>query len=493
MLADLDTQISVNAGLGLWDACVSRSGTYLPPGGVTTGDTIFNSPGANPDAWGQTAFPTVCNSGPPQIMPQIMGNVRLADGLGMAFGIIAPNGIGASHWGSSNGTVPGPNGSVLPAPTRYALSEANVLLFSPSIGVGWRPVDWFRVGLTLQWGIGIISFTNYTNTGMGGEDPNSDIRTQLSVVAPFVPAGILSVHFVPHESIDITLGGHISDSIGGVVPATGDLSLTTGPYGVNPPPSGIGNQAYTSRVSTQLHAGQPWQFWGGFRYGHRLRSRAYTRPGDARLRPGPDDPMADELFDVELDVVYEMNRQVTDFVVSNAPGGTVGILPFGATTPAQVPAPTVLPIVHGWSDAIVFRLGGDVNIIPGMFAIRAGASFEQPLDYNFVRWTTNDYIQGQRLGLHLGATLRIDNRFDISAAYAHFWGETIRVTDGGFRQVAATGAEGQCAGPDGANYNTSMPVSSRGCFPSGFGTVVNNGTYTQEFNIFSLAGTYHFD
>ncbi len=508
MLADLtDSQIHLSAGLGIMSACVQRTGTYGSSiGGTTAASTIFDSPGS-PDAWTASSFPQVCNGGPPQILPQLVANVRLLDNLGLAFGILAPNGVGSSQWGSSNGTVNASNdttgNSLRPSPTRYALADANLLLFSPSVGFGWRPVDWFRVGLTLQWGIGIVSFSNYTNAGMGGEDPSSDIRTQLSVISPFVPAGILTMHFVPHESIDIVIGGRLSDAVGGAVPASGNLTLTTNPYGNPDPASGSAQPQSTTISGTTLHSAQPWQFWTGVRYGHRLRPRAYTRPGDARLRPGPDDPMADELFDVELDVVYEYNQQVTDFVVTNPPGAMANIRPAGCDgSPSclvSIPVPSRLPLAHGWSDDLVFRLGGDANVIPGLLALRAGGSFEVPLSRGFVRYMTNDFMQGWRIGLHVGATVRIDNRFDLSIAYAHIWTETIQIgvspsdTQGNYRQVAATGTMGQCPGPMGNAYDPSNPVSSRGCFPSGFGSVVNNGTYTMGFDVLSLSGTYHFD
>lgn len=507
MLADLpDSQIHLSAGMALLDACVQRSGSYGDSllGGTTGAPTIFDSPGANPDAWTNDPFQRVCNGGPPQILPQLVANVRLADDFGLAFGILAPNGVGASQWGNGNGTITAPGdttgNSLRPSPTRYALVDSNLLLFHPSIGFGWRPVDWFRVGLTLQWGIGIVSFSNYTNSGSGAQDPSADIRTQLSVVSPFVPAGILSVHFVPHESIDITLGGRMSDSMGGVVPASGSLTLTTSPYANPADPTS--SQAQSTTVNgTTLHAGQPWQFWTGFRYGHRLRPRAYTRPGDARLRPGPDDPMADELFDVELDVVYEYNQQVTDFVVTNPEGASAAIRPAGcmpgdSSCLVSIPVPRTLPLAHGWSDDIVFRLGGDVNVIPGVLAIRAGGSFEVPLNRNYVQWMTNDFMQGWRIGLHLGGTVRIDNHFDLSVAYAHIFSETVQIgmnPAGNYRLVAATGMEGACSGAGGGTYDPNNPVVSRGCFPNGFGSVINNGTYTQEFNVFSLSGTYHFD
>jgi long-subunit fatty acid transport protein len=502
MLADLtESQVTLNAGLAIWDACVSRPGTYQDaiggPGAAPTGDTIFNRPGPNPDSWLANPFPTVCNSGPPQVLPQIIGSVRISPEFTLAFGILAPNGVGASQWGGSDGTVTGADGGSVPSPTRYALTDASLLLFHPSVGFGWRPLDWLRVGATFQWGVGIIGFTNYTNIGAQFEDPHDDVRTHLSVVDPFVPAAILSVHIVPHDNFDIMVGARFSDAIGGAADASGDLTLTSGVYGTSDP---AGMAPLTPTQSTvpgaRLQSGQPFSFTAAFRYGHRLRPRAYTRPGDAGLRPGPDDPMADELFDLELDIVYELNSQVGDFVVSTPPGSEITIQNTGGGL-SSVPVPSPLPIPHGWRDNVVLRLGGDVNVIPGVLAFRAGLSYDQPIDQTYVRYVINDFIQGWRVGLHVGGTVRIDNHLDISLAYAHYFAETIVVDDPSFRVISATGVQGIC--PPGHPGATTPPgeyqrsVVSTGCYPEGFGNAVNGGTYTQQFNLVSLSATYHFD
>src|SRR5690606_3285428 len=101
-----------------------------------------------------------------------------------------------------------------------------------------------------------------------------------------------------------------------------------------------------------------------------------------------------------------------------------------------------------------------------------------------------DVLPGMRLGLHVGATFRIE-RFDISIAYAHIFQFDETVTDGNYRLIAATGAGGQCAGAP--EYDPDQPVTSRGCFPQGAGAIVNNGTYSAQYNVISLQGSYHFE
>ena len=61
------------------------------------------------------------------------------------------------------------------------------------------------------------------------------------------------------------------------------------------------------------------------------------------------------------------------------------------------------------------------------------------------------------------------------------------------RQVAALGSETSPGCTAGGTYDASRPVPSNGCYPAGFGAVVNNGTYTAEWNVLSLGATYHFE
>jgi long-subunit fatty acid transport protein len=499
MLADADAQVVLNAHLVIWDACVDRVGTYageLLPGEqpYTGGGTIFApNDGVDPSTWASQDFPRVCNGGAPQIAPQLMANVRLTDEVGLGFGIVAPNGTGTARFGNEDGTV-SVGGQRLPTPNRYMVTAQDLILFFPSVGVGYRPVDWLRIGLTLQWGVGIISFTNYTNSGTAAsgvtgtivEDPAADIRTRLNVVDPFVPAGVLSVHLVPHDNFEIMASARISDSIGGVVDASGTLELTTGAYGTGADGSYV--PTTTTIQGASLHAGQPFQFSLAMRYADRIRPRTYRRTAEQALSHRIEDGMQNENFDVELDVVYEQLSQVTDFVV-RMPGGSSAQLRTPTTTDT-VPIPQPLPIPHGWSDVLTLRLGGDVNVIPGTLAVRAGASFELPVDDRYKRYLQNDFIGGWRLGLHAGATLRVE-RFDISLAYGFFLGESVNVTNPGRRQINALQNEGVCA--DSAAYDPSRPVPSRGCYPNGFGALVNGGTFSQMFHVVSLGASYHFE
>ncbi|WP_236604351.1 OmpP1/FadL family transporter [Sandaracinus amylolyticus] len=486
MLADLpDSQVLANVHVAFWDACVDRPGTYASAiaAGRTGGANLFDGPSGNEDAWLDDEMPTVCNSGYPQPVPWVLGSIRLLPELGIAFGIIAPSGIGNATWGNTGdrrfGTVDTANG-LRPSPVRYGLAQQDVLLAHPSIGVGWRPADFIRIGFTFQWGVANVHFMNFTSAGVGGspEDPFGDIRTELSVFDWFVPAGILSVHLQPHPNFDIMVSGRISDAIGGATEASGHLNLTTSYFSNDPT-----WMPTTTRIdNVTLRAGQPWQFQLAMRYADRIRPRSWEGGFEAAMRNVVDDAMYSENFDIELDVVYELNSQVGDFVV-NLPSGSSVVA--GGTV---VPVPAVQPIPHGWGDVLGIRLGGDWNIIPGAVAARAGFHTEIPITQS--RYQIQDFLSGYRFGLHVGATFRIE-RFDISIAYAHIFQLDTTITDGNFRAVSANNSDGVCAGS--GTYDPNNPVVDVGCYPQGYGAVTNNGTYTAEFNVLSVGATYHFE
>ena len=483
MLADLpDSQVLLNVHLAFWDACVQRTGTY-GDGFAGTGESNIFDRTDSADAWLADPFHRVCNSGYPQPIPWVLGSVRLTPELGLGFGIIAPSGIGNSRWGNHgagrDGTIDTSTG-LYPSPVRYGLAEADILLFHPSVGVGWRPADWIRIGFTAQWGVAIVKFVNFTNTGVMSAvgDPFGDIRTELNVTDWFVPAGILSVHLQPHPNFDIMVSGRMSDAIGGATEASGTLDLTTSYFSNDPAWESTPNRI----ENVTLRAGQPWQFQLALRYADRIRPRPWERGFEAAVRNVVDDPMYSENFDIELDIVYELNSQVGDFVVGMPAGSSV------VAGGSNVPVPAPLPIPHGWGDVLGIRLGGDWNIVPGAVAARAGFHTEIPINQS--RYQIQDFISGYRFGLHLGATFRIE-RFDISIAYAHIFQLDTVVSDGNFRGISSTSSEGMC--PGAGPYDAGNPVTSSGCYPQGYGAVVNNGTYTAEYNVLSVGATYHFE
>jgi long-subunit fatty acid transport protein len=81
--------------------------------------------------------------------------------------------------------------------------------------------------------------------------------------------------------------------------------------------------------------------------------------------------------------------------------------------------------LHGKTQFSV-RIGGDYNILPGVLAIRAGVSYETDgTDPEYLNIT--NYQLG-RTGLHVGATLRLAKKTDLSFAFAHFIQKDVALT-----------------------------------------------------------------
>lgn len=476
-------QLMLGSHLSFYDACVERTGTYNQSNVTDTwsAESRFGAPDANdPNNWVNQQMPRVCRGGYPGPSPQLVFTARILPELGIGVGLLAPSGVGNGTWGNADGTIEA-NGMVLPTPTRYALIHQDLLLFHPTIGIGISPVEWLSLGVAFQWGMAIVTYTNFTSAGTGAEDPAQDVRTELHAEDFFVPAVIVSAHFVPLDGLDVVLMGRVSDGID----AGGSLTLTTGWFATDE--FGSYRPETTVLEGTRLQAGQPWQLGLAIRYADR-RERRYRDPDEAgRVTGRIEDHMQNETWDIELDVVYQHNGQVRDFVVTPPEGAAVSVCEGGGGGCLQAPLPGTLPIPHGWQDQVSVRVGGDWNVLPGQLALRAGAHWESS-GFSAL-YQTQDFIPGMRIGLHAGMTLRID-RLDISIAYAHVFQLDETVTDGQYRMISALGAEGQCAGsPD---YDPNNPVPSRGCYPQGFGSVVNSGTYTGEFNVVSLQARYHF-
>ena len=487
-------QLQLGSHLAFYDACVQRSGGY-DDSGVSTSfffESRFGFPDpSNPGNYASQGFPLVCRDGAPGPSPQLVFTGHPLPELGFAIGILSPSAVGSGTWGNPDGSVD-VNGMNLPNPLRYAQVHQELLLFHPSVGIGWSPVEWISVGLTLQWGIAIVDNLNHTSSGGGPEDPADDVRTQLSATDFFVPAMIASVHVVPIDELDIAFSARITDSID----ADATLNLTTGTFGTSM--NGSLEPTANTVSGATLHAGLPWELGLSVRYADRRRARPRDPERVGRTTGRVEDRMVNESFDLELDVVYLINSQVTDFVVRNPAGAAVTICsvedddPATPCNPLDAPLPGTLPIVKGWQDQISIRAGGDWNVLPGTLAIRGGLHFEtNGLSASFA---TQDFMPGMRFGMHLGLTVRFE-RFDISAAYAHIFqlDHVVSTMNAGYRLVAATSTTAHCTDPPDPDYDPSRPVSSRGCYPSGAGAVVNGGTYFADYNVLSLSARYHFD
>jgi hypothetical protein len=192
-----------------------------------------------------------------------------------------------------------------------------------------------------------------------------------------------------------------------------------------------------------------------------------------RISGEVEDGMKNERWDIELNASYEFNSMV-DTLYVRVPEGTavdiVDVTALGERSMQRINIPRNVPLPHRWHDQLSLSLGGDWNVLPGLLAVRAGASFETQAINTPYTWL--DFLPALRVGAHLGATVRL-GRFDISLAYAHIFQFDIETSREEARvpQVIAGLAAPQMPGIDGRK--------------------VNAGTYSVSYDAISLGVNWH--
>jgi long-subunit fatty acid transport protein len=439
LLSDLTgVQLMLNANVGLYESCQRRPGSYGDPG-RTQGEPTRFAPG-----WETNPFPEVCNETPFSPGASLAATFELASGLTLGVGLLTPYAAGTKRFGAEDGTVAG---GTLPAPNRYNLVSQNLFQIFPSVGVGYRVAPWLALGATFQWGITNIRYANYGSSSSGGEDPALDIRTALAVNDYFTPAVIASAALRPMRGLDVMVGFRYLDN----VKAGGTLTLRA--HDFDDPAE---RNATTVVDGVRLLAQQSSAITFGVRYGH-ARSRAAGEAASEAVH----DRMSTELFDIELDAVYELHNRVKDYVVTIPRDATADVPASGVSS---APLPDQIRLPHNWQNQLSLRLGGDWNVLPGKLALRLGGAYETSgVDPRYVQL---DFINGERISVHGGATLRL-GQLDLSLAYLHILQADIVST---------------------ATDTVGLPQSAL----SDAGAIVNQGTYTAGFNVFSLGATYRF-
>ncbi|NMC70887.1 MAG: hypothetical protein GYA57_12605 [Myxococcales bacterium] len=369
------------------------------------------------------------------------------------FGAFGPAAVGRASFPSQVWVVNHDDQRIpIPAPQRYDLLFMDVLFVWPTLAASWRILDDLVVGAAFQSGFVHIVFQNSTVAFGNGDDVVADIRANLDVWDPFVPAGMLGVWYRPCRFLELAVSARISDGIG----ADGEVVTISNPYGVRgqEPISSAEWSDYDTENGEHPPAARlsfPWPLLV-LRTGVRFlwpRDTAAVAGGDLdaqvawRLAALP--PHEREWFDVELDVTYEMNSVVDSFRTK-----IDGVVPLGYGAPNVAVRPDrehpenagVLELPHHWQDTVAVRLGGDVNLLEGAVSLHWGGSFETstvPEDY-----TRLDYAQWMTFGVAGGVTVRLPwYGIDVTAAYLHYFSPDREITDGKVRMLSALPREEQ--------------------------------------------------
>jgi len=399
-------------------------------------------------------YPEVCYEGPIPYLPELALTMKLADDLGVGLAFFPPEGGSPGNLGRRDGTLETDTG-LESDPSRYIGSaHTNASYFSLLGAVGYRPMPWLRVGAGFQWTALAVNVVGFS-AGQDQRSPSGDVRTDTFLRDLFIPGFVASVHVVPMDAMDVMVGFKWQDSL----KAAAKIDITTGVFGTGEAYTFINEdgeeESVGSRVPTTTHnipgkvEGAPiWvpQLTFGVRYADRLKPR--IRDWDAAKKAvgnhAVEDHMSSERWDIEAGVVVYLNgvRDVSDFINPGEDAGAGNVTEDGIV--AEVSGPVgecVTPNDAGGCSeddqrrrtrtflrgktAYSLRLGGDYNVLPGLFSVRAGISYET--SGTEIEYFSPRYYDQERTGLHTGMTWRIGGVTDLSVGYALFIHPDIRL------------------------------------------------------------------
>jgi long-subunit fatty acid transport protein len=452
-------QLYVGANLSFYNNCFQRAGRY---------DGLDQMPDINPmgtvftDGYINQPYPQVCNAAAPFPAPNLMATYAVTRRFAVGFGVYGPNSVGRTEYPDRVTTA---NGVLAPGPARYVLNKEDLLIIHPTLAASYEVVPgMLRLGVGLQPSLAHFQFTTYANA-LGGQDPRYDLRTEVNTTGFFL-AGNLGVLFTPTSFLQVGAQAHLSTN----VTLSGTGRATANAFASNPMNQLVTENLRLDRMSTGL----PHQFRLGLRF-------VIPRAGQQRLNDPdparPYDPMLDERADIELDGMYETSSAFKDLEIEF---NTMDRVRVGPSTSSALPR---VAIPHAWRDVLSVRLGGDVNLLPGRLAVRAGVAYETA--GALPRLQNLDLAAPQTLSFHLGGTWRFANRFAINVGYAHHLIGTVDNT----AQIPAAGpyndgnAGLRLIGTGGlVNYSACNDNNMAG----GGACTNNRGTFTSSLNVLTL-------
>lgn len=417
------------------------------------------------------SFDKVCNE--TKVFPT--GNLGYAmsfdNGLGFGVGIFTPAGVSKLKFGDDTlvsqmaGTGEyDPTTSGTQSANRALLLERNVLAAFLMAGVGYQIMPELRVGVSLGAGFADVNFKNVASV-QGSTFLDQEVLTKVHVADWFVPRATFSIVGSPIDSLDlmaqltvngdINASGHVDARANGITGAPRLNCKTTEP----------GPYCRVDDVTLKVPYQRVELYLGG-RYG-------FVRPG--HVHGTKFDPMKEERGDVELDAYFVNTGNVDAYTLTlydtNNPDDTarVSFTTNPETRGVGLPASAVIP--HKWRNTYGLRVGGDYNVLPSLLTVRGGFSYES----SAVRssYMNVDYFAQQKIGLHLGATIKVHSMVKIHLAYTHlFYGKVdTAVGKGKVPEIAAVPA----TPPD------TVPAQP-----------VNEGTFRARQDIVSIQGNVDF-
>lgn len=338
------------------------------------------------DAWGMDAGTTFSAARDREKLFALAPFFVLASDFGLenwafAIGAYGPSAIGKHDYGEYG-------------PASFMITDTDVVLAYYSVAAAWKLRDVFGLGVTLQYvdmprmdyGMVVDATTTtappFNPVPIDPDDPDdprpsTQMITKLRLKDRTGFTALAGLWYRPHQRIELGLAGR-------VVPV---FLKPKGPVDTDQDelaPEGL-------RASMKLTL--PAQLRGGIRYIHPFKGR--------------------ELFDVELNAFWE-NWSVIDEYKMNFKGRINGM--------------TIAPLVleKNWKDTVAVRLGGDVNVIEDVLALRLGGFWESgaaPEEYSHL-----DFPSFMRGGISGGVTGGYRG-VNLTVGYMHIFQEDREVTE----------------------------------------------------------------
>ncbi len=385
-LAGQDTRLVLNVNLAFQNTCFTRVKAYND----TTGDNV---------AAGAT-YGQVCNNGGTFPNPQIGLTIKASDRVGVGLALLGPSGVANNSWPEFlDGKA---------APQRYLLLKANALVLTPTIAVGVQALDWLRLGASFQWGLATAQFASTSDALNAENSPpeKNDVKALLLAKDYFVPGFTLGTIVSPNSMIDIAGWYKWSAPI--------DMSADVATYANYFRPA-VANGGMDNKVifgytkDADCAGGSPPGICGPDKATVKLPIPMEAKIGVRLHKPvkGADpkrrDPVSQDVWDIELDFTWANNSSLDALQIrfpANAQGGS--LIPVNGTGGGLPPNADV---IHNFKDVVGARLGGDWNVLPDQFTLRAGVFGET--DGQDARYQNIDFMGGARIGIAGGASYRL--------------------------------------------------------------------------------------
>jgi long-subunit fatty acid transport protein len=482
-LAGQPTRLILQSNFGSQRTCFTR----IKALNDTTSDGV--KPGG--------VYPQVCNAAGYNADPQLAMTIKLTPRIGLGLApLLAPSAANGNASYPEFETVGGMPNS--PSPGHYLLTSQNILILTPTVGVGVEVVDRLRLGASFQWGIAHLSFqTGVPSLNADGESPsNNDLKATLTAHDYFIPGFTLGGIWSPSDRVDLAAWYKWSAPIS----ATGDAQ-TQYPYyaaipdrtTIYPTDTSQPDCGYVGKATihdpcrgggnASFHVARPMEAKIGVRF-HMPRKGI---PYDEHTR----DPMAQDIFDVEADFTWA-NDSVMDNLYIRFPSSPLLPVNLGPGSSASIPPNADIPLHY--SDVAGIRVGGDWNILPDQLAARAGGFFQTASQTGAnVQYQNLPFANGSQFGLALGATYRLHfgaktRALEISAGYEHVFLSTESYDGSGGIDALAGRACNPTETPNGPSGGTC--ANGHPLYRTEW--AVNLGTITNSVNIINAGLGYRF-